>query len=106
MRRLALYEPALLCPTGLCGMDPDPELVRVFAALACLRTHGIETVRYSYALDPIAFLNASVVLETLAAHGEKSLPITQVDDAIVLMGRYPTNAELATWFDLPFAIET
>lgn len=101
MRRLALYEPAWLCTTGLCDMDPDPERARIFAALAGLRAHGIETERYNYAVDPIAFMTTPAVLDVLAAHGEKCLPITLVDDAVALFGRYPTTTELATWFDLP-----
>lgn len=100
MRRLALYEPAWLCPTGLCDKDPDPELVRIFSVLARLRTLGVETERYNYAFDPIAFMTTPAVLDVLAAHGEKSLPITLVDDAVALFGRYPTAMEFATWFDL------
>ena len=101
MRQFALFEPALLCPTGLCDVAPDPELVRIFAALTCLRTHGIETERHNYALDPLAFMMTPAVLDVLAAHGEKCLPIALVDDAVALFGRYPADTELETWFDLP-----
>lgn len=101
MRQLALYEPAMLCPSGLCDEASDRERVRIFAALACLRAHTIATERHNYALDPLAFMMTPAVLDVLAAHGENCLPITLVDDAVALFGRYPTASELETWFDLP-----
>nr|WP_323174563.1 arsenic metallochaperone ArsD family protein [Natrialba sp. PRR66] len=38
MKDLTLYEDAMCCATGICGPDPDDELVAVSAALDQLET--------------------------------------------------------------------
>ncbi len=29
MKRMSIYEPAMCCDTGVCGVNVDPELVRM-----------------------------------------------------------------------------
>ncbi len=29
MKKIEIYEPSMCCPTGLCGVSVDPELLRI-----------------------------------------------------------------------------
>lgn len=42
MKTMKLYEPAMCCPTGLCGVGVDPELLRISTALNTLKQNGVE----------------------------------------------------------------
>ena len=37
MRTMKIFEPAMCCPTGLCGVGVDPELLRVSTVLNTLK---------------------------------------------------------------------
>ena len=41
MKTMKIFEPAMCCPTGLCGVSVDPELLRVSTVLNTLKQHGI-----------------------------------------------------------------
>ena len=36
MKKLEIFEPAMCCPTGLCGVGVDPELLRISTVLDTL----------------------------------------------------------------------
>jgi hypothetical protein len=55
MKKMFIYEPAMCCSTGLCGVGVD------------------------------------------------GLPVTVLDDEIVLTGRYPTNEEFVTLLNIPMS---
>ena len=40
MKRMQIFEPAMCCSTGLCGVGVDPELLRVSAVLNTLRKNA------------------------------------------------------------------
>jgi len=105
MRTLELYDPAMCCPTGICGVDVDPVLVQCNADLQWLAERGITVRRYNLAQEPQAFTASSVVLAELNA-GMERLPVTLVDGALAATGRYLTRAELAERFGLDPAAAT
>lgn len=100
MKTMKIFEPAMCCPTGLCGVSVDPELLRISTVLNTLKQNGIEVQRFNLTNAPMEFVNNQAVSEFLKKFGPEKLPVTLVDDFIVISGRYPTNAEFASWLEL------
>ena len=93
MSKLEVFEPAMCCPTGVCGVSIDPVLVQFNADLQALAAGGVEVVRHSLSHDAAAFAaNADVVREMQA--GMDRLPVVTVDGRIVSTGMYPSRAQL------------
>ena len=42
MKNIEIFEPAMCCSTGLCGVSVDPELLRISTVLNTLKERGIE----------------------------------------------------------------
>ena len=101
MKTMKIFEPAMCCPTGLCGVGVDPELLRVSTVLNTLKENGIEVQRYNLTSAPMEFVNHTAVSEFLKKFGPEKLPVIMVDDFIVITGRYPSNEEFTSWLDLP-----
>lgn len=100
MKTFALYEPAMCCPTGICGVAVDPELLRLSSVMHQLEKAGVDAKRFNLSGDPEAFIQNPLIQQRLMADGVEALPITLVEGEIVLMGRYPTNIEIETLLDL------
>ncbi len=45
MRKIEIFDPAMCCPTGICGPSIDPELIRISIAVNNLKNKGIDIVR-------------------------------------------------------------
>lgn len=101
MKKVAIYEPAMCCPTGLCGVSVDPELLRISTVFNKLKKKGIEVERYNLTNSPMEFMTNKEVNKMINEKGVEQLPFTLVDGEIVITGRYPTNEELAHFLDLP-----
>ena len=56
MKKLAIYEPAMCCDTGICGVSVDPELLRISAVINNLKKNGIAVERYNLTNAPMAFV--------------------------------------------------
>ena len=100
MKTMKIFEPAMCCPTGLCGVSVDPELLRVSTVLNTLKENGIEVQRFNLTSAPVEFVNHKAVAEFLQKFGPDKLPVVTVDDFIVITGRYPSNEEFTSWLDL------
>lgn len=94
MKKLYIYEPAMCCSTGLCGVSVDPELLRISTVFNNLSNNGIEVVRYNLSSAPQAFVDNKQVNQYLRQKGPKILPITVVDGEIVKVSGYPSNEEI------------
>lgn len=94
MKRMSNYEPAMCCDTGVCGVNVDPELVRMSTVINILKKNGITIERYNLSGEPMAFANNEKVKEALDKNGVDILPLILVDDEIVIEGRYPKNEEI------------
>lgn len=101
MKDMKLYEPAMCCSTGLCGVSVDPELLRVSTVLNTLKQNGIEVQRFNLSNAPQEFVNNKAVNDFLKQYGPQMLPVTVVDGSIVLSGRYPSNAEFVKLLGVP-----
>jgi len=96
MNRLEVFEPAMCCPTGVCGVAVDPVLAQFNADLQSLTDSGVDVVRHSLSHDAAAFAaNADVVKEMAA--GMDRLPVVTVDGRIVSTGMYPSRMQLMLW---------
>ena len=70
-------------------------LPRFAADLEWLKSQGVEVERYNLAQQPRKFVETEVVKKSLAAAGNKCLPLVLVDGQIVSEGGYPSRDELA-----------
>lgn len=94
MKRMSIYEPAMCCDTGVCGVNVDPELVRISTVINNLKKNGVTIERYNLSSEPMAFVNNKKVKDALDKNGADILPLILVDDDIVIEGRYPKNEEI------------
>ena len=101
MKTMQIFEPAMCCPTGLCGVKVDPELLRVSAVLNTLKQNGVAVQRFNLSNAPQEFVNNKTVAAYVRKFGPNGLPVVLVDGAIVITKRYPTNAEFVTLLELP-----
>lgn len=97
MKTVKIYDPALCCPTGLCGVNIDPELMRIAVVVETLKRKGIIVERFNLRDHPQVYVDNKTVNAFLMKEGAEKLPVTTVDGEIAVMGAYPTNAQLAEW---------
>lgn len=101
MKKMQIFEPAMCCATGLCGVGVDPELLRISTVLNTLKNHGIFVERFNLNRAPMEFVNNEAVHAYIGQKGPGGLPVITIDGAIVMEGRYPTNEEFTKLLDLP-----
>jgi hypothetical protein len=101
MKKMQIFEEAMCCPTGLCGVGVDPELLRISTVLSSLKKRGVEVERFNLTSSPMEFVTNELVNKYINEQGIEGLPITVLDGEIVLKGKYPTNEELGKFLDVP-----
>lgn len=92
---IRIYDPAMCCPTGVCGPGVDPDLARFAADLEWLRGQGVSVERYNLAQQPGAFAESAPVKAALEARGTACLPLLLIGDRVAAEGVYPTREALA-----------
>ena len=97
MNIINIFDPAMCCNSGICGVDVDQTLVTFSADIEWLKEQGKPVERFNLAQQPMAFAENSMAKRFLERSGEEGLPLVLVDGEIVLTGRYPRRAELARW---------
>lgn len=97
MSTIQIYDPALCCSSGVCGVDVDEALLYFAADLDWAKQQGAQIERYNLAQQPLAFAENAVVRAFLQRSGQDALPLVLVDGDMALAGRYPTRTELARW---------
>lgn len=100
MKEVKIFEPAMCCATGLCGVSVDPELLRISTVLNTLKERGIVVGRFNLSNAPQEFVDNKVVNDFINQYGVDNLPVTLVDREIKVIGHYPSNAEFTEWFGL------
>lgn len=101
MKKMSIYEPAMCCPTGLCGVGVNPELLRVSTVLNTLKRNGIAVQRFNLTSAPQEFVSNKAINEFINVNGVDELPAVVVEGEIVITGRYPTNQEFAKLLNIP-----
>jgi len=97
MKKIQIFDPALCCSSGVCGVDVDQALVCFSADVDWAKQNGALLERFNLAQQPIVFAENAVVRGLLERSGESALPVTLVDGELALAGRYPTRDELTRW---------
>jgi hypothetical protein len=97
MKTIQVFEPALCCSTGVCGVDVDQALVTFTADVNWAKQNGVSVERINLAQQPMAFAENALVKEFLERAGQEALPLTIVEGDIFLSGTYPSRADLARW---------
>lgn len=105
MKTIQVFDPALCCSTGVCGVEVDQTLVNFSADLDWARQNGLQIERFNLAQEPMAFAGNAAVKAFLERSGQDALPLILVDGEMALAGRYPTRAELARWAGIAAAVE-
>jgi Arsenical resistance operon protein ArsD len=101
MVKLTIYEEAMCCSTGVCGPDPDTELVEVTHAVDKLEEEftDVEITRANMSSDIERFLEHEDVSDAVESNGPSVLPITTVNDEIIAKEEYLSYDELASIID-------
>jgi hypothetical protein len=99
MKKIQVFDPALCCSSGVCGVEVDQKLVGFSADVDWARQNGAQIERFNLAQQPMAFAENAVVKGLLERSGESALPLTLVDGEVALAGRYPSRDDLARWTD-------
>ena len=94
MTKLEVFDPAMCCSTGVCGVDVDPTLAQFAADLKWVEEHGMTVARHNLGQEPQAFASNPAVVKEMEA-GMDRLPILAVDGHIVSTGMYPSRQQLA-----------
>jgi hypothetical protein len=97
MKKIEIFDPAMCCPTGVCGPSIDPELLRMVIVIDTLKSKGITINRHGLSNDPQAFITNQVINGILQEEGADVLPVTLVDGEIAKKKEYPTNEEFSKW---------
>lgn len=104
MSTIQVFDPALCCNSGVCGVDVDQQLLHFSADVDWAKQNGISIERYNLAQQPMAFADNAIVRRFLERSGAEALPLTLVDGEMTLAGRYPQRAELARWASIETAV--
>ncbi|MCL2345577.1 MAG: arsenite efflux transporter metallochaperone ArsD [Desulfobulbus sp.] len=94
MKKLEVFDPAMCCSTGVCGVDVDPVLAQFAADLKWAAEQGVCVQRHNLGQEPQAFAANPAVVKEMEA-GMDRLPIILIDGRIVSTGMYPSRQQLA-----------
>lgn len=97
MKTIQVFDPAMCCSSGVCGIDVNQALVTFSADVAWAKEKGAQIERFNLSTDPMAFANNPAVNSFLELSGAEALPLILVDGQVALAGRYPNRPELAKW---------
>jgi hypothetical protein len=100
VKTIQVFDPALCCSTGVCGVEVDQALVSFSADVNWAQGQGAKIERFNLAQQPMAFAENAAVKDALERSGQDALPLIVIDGKVALSGRYPTRDELAQWLDL------
>ncbi|NCC84145.1 MAG: arsenic metallochaperone ArsD family protein [Clostridia bacterium] len=102
-RVIKLFDPPMGSPSGI-GLYSDQAqdlLLRIATLLYYMEEHGIVVERANLSTAPKAFLDHPGLMNKLMQEGDDFLPALYNENGLLLSGRYPENAEIAEWYDLP-----
>ena len=100
MKTIEIFDPAMCCGTGVCGVDVDQQLVTFAADVDWAKQQGARIERFNLGQQPLKFANNTTVNGFLQRSGQEALPLILVDGEVALAGRYPQRAELARWLSI------
>lgn len=91
---VALFDPPMCCPTGLCGPSLDQMLLDVNEMIMVLEEQGLCVERYQMTSHPQKFIKNEDVMRLVREKQMEALPITLVHEQVIKVGAYPTLEEI------------
>ena len=79
MKTIQIYDPALCCSSGVCGVDVDQALVTFSADVDWAKQNGAKIERFNLSSEPMAFADNRTVSAFLERSGAEALPLILVD---------------------------
>jgi len=96
MKTLKIYDPAMCCPTGVCGISVDTKLVQLSNFLSSLDKNLFEVKRFGLSTEPTEYVTNSEVARLLNEEGVDVLPLIFLDDELLFKEDYPSVPELSS----------
>lgn len=96
MKTLKIYDPAMCCPTGVCGTSVDTKLVQLSSFLNSLDKNMFEVKRFGLSTHPQEYITNSEVSRLLNEEGVECLPLIFLDEELLFKGDYPSVPELSS----------
>ncbi len=96
MKKLTIYDPAMCCPTGVCGTDVDTKLVQLASFLSALDKDIFEVNRYGLTTEPAQYVSNVQVATMLKSEGVDVLPLVFLNDELLFSKDYPTVPTLSS----------
>jgi len=94
---LIIYEGAMCCSTGVCGPEPDQELIafnETVKKLQNLYNGQLNIVRASLAFNSLMFFANKQIFQLVKDNGQGILPITAINGEIIAKQKYLKYDEL------------
>ena len=91
MKKIRVFDPALCCSTGVCGVEVDQALVSFSADVAWADTQGAQIERFNLAQQPMAFAQDPAAKGFLERSGHEALPLILFDGEMALVGSLPQS---------------
>lgn len=98
LMKLEIFEPSLCCPSGVCGPEPEKELIELQNLIQLLDKAGIKVDRYAINQAPTEFAKNPVIKDFMRSGGTSKLPVTLLDGKIIKQEAYPGFEELTQYF--------
>lgn len=92
--KLEVFDPAMCCSTGVCGVEVDPVLAQFAGDLKWAADHGVTVERHNLGQEPQAFAANPAVVKIME-QGMDMLPVIVIDGHIISSGMYPSRQQLA-----------
>jgi hypothetical protein len=96
MKIIKIYDPAMCCPTGVCGTEVDVTLVQLANFLNTLEKTKFEVNRFGLTTEPAEYVSNKEVTRILKEEGIDSLPLFFVDGELIFKGEYPQVSQLSS----------
>ena len=77
MPSIQIFDPALCCSTGVCGVEVDQQLVSFAADADWAKQNGAHIERFNLAQQPMDFAQNTIVKGFLERSGQDSLPLIE-----------------------------
>ncbi|OGP85007.1 MAG: transcriptional regulator [Deltaproteobacteria bacterium RBG_16_58_17] len=99
---LIIYEGAMCCSTGVCGPEPDKDLIEFSEALKRLQSEygeGLSIMRASLTFNSLIFMAHPEIARLVKENGPAVLPITTINGEIVARQKYLQYDALRTYLE-------
>ena len=93
---MTIYEGAMCCSTGVCGPEPDKELIEFNQTLKKIQGEfkELNITRANMSFNMRLFLENKQIFGLIKEEGPEILPIITLNDTVILKQKYPSYEEL------------